>query len=53
MYWARLRTLKSTYKGKLLPDGKRLTGPGRLTERVINTLQNYYGMIIRGNVGNV
>ena len=50
---ARLRTLKQQYKGIMLDDKKRLTGPGRLTDRVINTLQNYYGMVIRSNSGDL
>lgn len=43
---SRLRKLKLKYKGKLLADGKPITGPGRLTDRVIDTLQNYYGLAI-------
>ena len=44
----RLRTLRSTFQGKLY-DGKRLGGAGRLTEKMINTLQNHYGVPIRQN----
>ena len=50
---SRLRSLKVLYKGKVLKDGKRLTGKGRMTDKVINTLQNYYGMSIRQNKGNL
>ena len=50
---ARLRAYKEKYKGVILVDGKPLTGAGRMTEKVMNTLQNYYGMIIRSNVGNL
>ena len=50
---ARLRTLKVNYKGKLLSDDKSLCGAGRLTNKAMNTLQNYYGMIIRSNIGNL
>ena len=50
---ARLRSLNLKYKGANLEDGKKLTGPGRMTERVMNTLQNYYGMVIRNNIGNL
>jgi len=44
--------LKQTWKGKKLSDGKGLTGKGRMTEKVMNTLQNYYGMSIRQNTGS-
>ena len=50
---ARLRSLKNEYKGINLKDGKRLTGQGRLTEKAMNILQNYYGMVIRNNTGNL
>ena len=45
----RLRTLRNNLKGKLLEDGKKITGIGRLTDKAINILQNYYGMAIRQN----
>ena len=45
----RLRDLKVRYRGKKLEDGKTLGGVGRLNEKTINTLQNYYGMAIRQN----
>ena len=48
----RLRNLKKSSK-KILSDGKKLGGAGRLTENVINTLQNYYGKAIRQNIGNL
>lgn len=50
---SRMRKLKVEYKGKKLGDGKRLTGAGRLTDRLIDTLQNYYGMAIRRNCTSV
>ena len=50
---SRLRSYKQKYKGIVLPDGKRLCGANRLTEKVMNTIQNYYGMVIRTNVGNL
>lgn len=50
---SRLRTLKDNMKGKVLDDGKKLTGQGRLTNHIMNTLQNYYGLAIRQNKGNV
>ena len=42
---ARLRKLKATNKS-LLSDGKRLGGVGRLTDKKINKLQNYFGIAI-------
>ena len=30
-----------------------LTGKGKLTDKIVNSLQNYYGIAIRGNVGNL
>ncbi|KAJ4447696.1 hypothetical protein ANN_09704 [Periplaneta americana] len=47
----RLR-LKTSYKGKKLQDGKSLDGKNRLTEAVIDQIQNYYGMAIRQNVNS-
>ena len=49
----RLRTYKSDYKSTLLSDHKKLSGAGRLINNVTNTLQNYYGMVIRSNVENL
>ena len=49
----RLRRLKTNYKGKKLEDGNGLDGKNRLTESVIDKIQNYYGMAIRQNVHNV
>ena len=45
----RLRTLRQTYKGKKLSDGKGISGKGRLTDRALNLLQNYFGIAIRQN----
>jgi hypothetical protein len=55
MVWvgSRLGVLKVSLKGKLLSDDKRLTGKGRMTNKVIYTLQNYYGMAIRQNRGDI
>ena len=44
-----LRTLRETYIGKKLSDGKGISGKGRLTDRAIYLLQNYFGMTIRQN----
>ena len=40
-------------KGKILSDGKKISGRGRLTDKVINTMQNYYGMAIRQNTNDL
>ena len=48
-----LRNFKNDHKGKKLADGKPVVGKGRLTERVINSMQNYYGLVIRENKGNL
>lgn len=42
---SRLRKLKTTTKG--------LSGRGKLTDAFIDRLQNYYGIAIRSNVGNL
>lgn len=49
----RCRKLLQTYKGKKLSDGKGLSGKGRLTNKAMNVLQNYYGMSIRQNINNL
>ena len=41
----RLRNLRTEYKGKELLDKKKIGGKGRLTDKVINTIQNYYGRL--------
>ena len=46
---SRLRKLRSTHKGPL-SDGKGITGQGRLTEKLMNKLQNLYGIALRQNV---
>ena len=48
-----LRNLRTKLKGTKLSDGKPLIGKGRLTEKIINLLQNYYGMAIRQNAKTV
>ena len=45
----RLKTLRTTLNCKILSDGKTISGRGRLTDKVINSMQNYYGMGIREN----
>jgi hypothetical protein len=41
------------YSGQKLADGKTIGGAGQLTDKVIKSLQNYYGDAIRRNKGNV
>ena len=48
-----LRNLKIRYRGQKLSDGKTIGGAGRLTDSLINSLQNYYGSAIRTNKGNL
>jgi len=45
----RLRTIRKDKK--VLSDGKKIGGKGRLTDKMINKMQNYYGMAIRQNKG--
>ena len=49
----RLQSLVAQKRGELLSDGKKLSGKKRLTNKVINALQNYYGMVRRQNINNV
>ena len=46
---AALRELVSRHRGEKLSDGKTIGGTGRLTA---NSLQNYYGDVIRKNAGD-
>ena len=48
-----LRNLKTSYRGRKLEDGKTIGGAGRLTDGLINSLQNYYGDAIRQNKGDL
>ena len=45
----RLRKFKKENGSNVLSDGKKLGGVGRLNEKWINKLQNYYGIAIRQN----
>eukprot|EP00112_Aurelia_sp_Birch-Aquarium-sp1_P013118 Seg2774.2 transcript_id=Seg2774.2/GoldUCD/mRNA.D3Y31 product="hypothetical protein" protein_id=Seg2774.2/GoldUCD/D3Y31 len=45
----RLRKLKANFGNRKLKDGKTIGGRGRLTNKIINTMQNYYGLAIRKN----
>ena len=50
----RLRKVKADYKGVKFSDGKGIgRGKTRLTDKVMNTLQNHYGMAIRQNADNL
>ena len=44
---------KSKCRGGKLPDGKTAGGRGRLTDAVVNKIQNYYGVAIRSNIGKL
>jgi len=44
-------TRKKT-RGLKLSDGKTVGGGGRLTDKRIDKMQNFYGQCIRNNVGN-
>ena len=46
---SKTRKLRNDWKGKKLSDGKTMSGCGRLTDKAINKMQNYYGMAIRQN----
>ena len=48
-----LRKYKKDMKGRKLSDGKTVGGKGRLTDKVIDRMQNYYGKAIRENKGNL
>ena len=49
----RLRSLLREKKGQKLSDGKLLSGKNRLTKKIINAMQTYYGMAIRQNVNSL
>ena len=44
---------KKSRKGLKFPDGKTVGGAGRLTQDVIKRIQNYYGLAIRQNKGDL
>lgn len=48
-----LRKYKKDKKGQKLTDGKTVGGKGRLTDKIIDSMQNYYGQAIRENKGNL
>ena len=47
---AALRNYKSECRGSKLADGKTV-GAGRLTDKVVDLIQTYYGCAIRNNQG--
>ena len=48
-----LRDFKTHYRGEKLDDGKGLGGIGRLTDKVIDKMQNHYGSAIWSNKGKL
>lgn len=50
---ARLRRLKLESKNKKLDDGKSLGGKNRLTDKMIDQIQSYYGKAIKENTNNL
>eukprot|EP00794_Sanderia_malayensis_P001550 gene1550-1713_t len=47
-----LRKYKNSMKGKKLKDGKTVGGKGRLTDKNIDKMQNFFGQAIRNNSGS-
>ena len=50
---SRGHALLQRLRGKKLCDGKPVAGKGRLTDKALNLLQNYFGLAIRQNLGNI
>ena len=50
---AALRELVSRHRGEKLSDGMTIGGTGHLTAMLMNSLQNYYGDVIRKNAGDL
>lgn len=48
-----LRNLKKELRGKKLEDGLPIGGRGRLTDKMIDRLQAYYGMAVREHRGDL
>ena len=48
-----LREFKRKHRGMELSDNKVVGGKGRLTDQVIDKIQNYYGEAIRNNAENI
>ena len=49
---SRLRELKRKKQGLKLSDGKSVGGKGRLTDKVVDKIQNFFGQAIRRNTGD-
>ena len=47
-----LREYKRKKRGEKLSDGKPVGGKGRVTDKVVDKMQNYFGEAIRNNAGN-
>ncbi|KAE8746814.1 hypothetical protein FOCC_FOCC006449 [Frankliniella occidentalis] len=45
----RLRNLKKELAGKKLSDGKGISGKGRLTDKIVDQISEYYGKAIRSS----
>ena len=48
-----VRKYKKTIKNKMLPRGPTVGGYERVTDAVIDSIQNYYCLAIRNNLNNV
>ena len=48
-----LREYKRKNRGRKLSDGKTVGGTNRLTDEVIDKIQNFYGQAIRNNCGDL
>ena len=48
-----LRKYKAKIKGQMLSDGKGISRSGRLSDKLIDKMQNYYGNAIRHNKGDL
>ena len=48
----RIRSLRKNLKGKTISDGKKISGKGRLSDKLVTTMQNYYGLAITQNADN-
>ena len=48
-----LRKLKKNFAGKKLEAGGTIGGRGRLTDAMIESLQTYYGLAVRANIGDL
>ena len=49
----RIRSFRKNLKGKTLSDGKKISGKGRLSDKLITTMQKYFCFAIRQNADNL